>query len=352
MPVGEIGYSIPERTAPGRSDEMYKIRVLNSEDLKKLLDIRDVIPAVETAYEQYSRGEAELFPVIAHEFESGLREMDIKSGFLSRTGLAGLKVIGYVADNPDKRRIPAVSGLVMVLSIETGRPVGILDGMVITEIRTGAAGAVGARHLARKGSREVLIVGPGAQGRAQLHGLMKVLSGIEVVRIAGRDPEKLSRFVNEMSSLYPGVSLSAVRMEDIQGAVSSSDVIVTCTPAHEPYIMKDWVRPGTHINAIGADFSGKQELDEDLLPLSRLVADSKAQTLEIGEMQTAFRKGLVRESDVIEIGSVISGDVVGRRSEEEITVFDSTGMALQDIVTANLALVRAIERGIGSLVTM
>lgn len=129
-------------------------------------------------------------------------------------------------------------------------------------------------------------------------------------------------------------------------------MIVTCTPAHEPYIMKDWVRPGTHINAIGADFSGKQELDEDLLPLSRLVADSKVQTLEIGEMQTAFRKGLVRESDVIEIGSVISGDVVGRRSEEEITVFDSTGMALQDIVTANLALVRAIERGIGSLVTM
>ncbi|HCP07527.1 MAG TPA: ornithine cyclodeaminase, partial [Synergistaceae bacterium] len=157
---------------------------------------------------------------------------------------------------------------------------------------------------------------------------------------------------NEMSSLYPGVSLSAVRMEDIQGAVSSSDVIVTCTPSHEPYIRKDWVRPGTHINAIGADFSGKQELDEDLLPLSRLVADSKVQTLEIGEMQTAFRRGLVRESDVIEIGSVISGDVAGRRSEEEITVFDSTGMALQDIVTANLALVRAIERGIGSLVTM
>jgi ornithine cyclodeaminase/alanine dehydrogenase len=129
-------------------------------------------------------------------------------------------------------------------------------------------------------------------------------------------------------------------------------VIVTCTPSHEPYIRKDWVRPGTHINAIGADFSGKQELDEDLLPLSRLVADSKVQTLEIGEMQTAFRRGLVRESDVIEIGSVISGDVAGRRSEEEITVFDSTGMALQDIVTANLALVRAIERGIGSLVTM
>ena len=110
--------------------------------------------------------------------------------------------------------------------------------------------------------------------------------------------------------------------------------------------------PGTHINAIGADFPGKQELDENLLPFARLIVDSKAQSLEIGEFQAAFEKGLIGESDVIEIGRVISGEATGRESDEEITIFDTSGMALQDIVTANLALVRALERGIGSLVNL
>ncbi len=333
-------------------EPMYKIRVLNSEDLKKLLDIKDVISAVETAYEQYSRGEAGLFPVIAHEFERGSRELDIKSGFLSGTGLAGLKVIGYVADNPEKRRIPAISGIVIVLSLETGRPVGMLDGMIITNIRTGAAGAIGAKHLAREGSSNILVVGTGAQGRVQVQGLTKVLPGIEVVRVAGRDPEKLSRFVVEMSALYPRIHFQEIPMEGLQEAVSLSDVVVTCTPSHEPFIRAEWVRPGTHINAIGADFPGKQELDEHLLPLARLVVDSKAQSLEIGEFQTAFKKGLIGESDVIEIGSILSSEARGRENDEEITIFDTSGMALQDIVTANLALVRALERGIGSLVNL
>ncbi len=331
---------------------MYKIRVLNSEDLDKVLEMKDVIEAVETAYVQYSSGEAKLFPVISHEFEPGLREMDIKSGFLSRTGLAGLKMVGYVADNPDKRRIPALSGLVMVMSIETGRPVGILDGMVITNLRTGAAGAIGAKYLARKDSTRVLVVGPGAQGRAQVHGLVKVLPGIGHVRVAGRDPAKLAKYVDEMSSIYGNVAFMAVSMDDLEDSVSSSDIIVTCTPSHEPYIKKEWVRPGTHFNAIGADFSGKQEIEEDLLPGARLVADCRVQTLETGEMQTAFRKGIISASDVAEIGNVISGEEPGRSSQDEVTIFDATGMALQDIVTANLALVKAMERGKGSLVTM
>lgn len=329
---------------------MYKIRVLHSEDLVRILTMKDVIAAVETAYEQYSNKEAGLFPVIAHEFEPGMREMDIKSGYLSGTGIAGLKVIGYVADNPDKRRIPAISGLVIVMSIETGRPAGILDGMTITNIRTGAAGAVGAKYLARKDSRDVLVIGAGAQGRAQVRGLMTVLPGIRRIWIAGRDRIKLATYVEEMSAEYVNVKFEALSMNDLESKTAESDIIVTCTPAHEPFIRKEWIRPGTHINAIGADFSGKQEIDEKLLPEARLVADCRIQTLELGEMQTAYRKGLISEIDVDEIGEIISGRAPGRQSPDEITLFDSTGMALQDIVTANLALARAIELGIGSLV--
>lgn len=331
---------------------MYEIRVLHSEDLVRLLTMKDVVAAVETAYEQYSSKEAELFPVISHEFEPGMREMDIKSGFLSKTGLAGLKIVGYVADNPDKRRIPAISGLVIVISIETGRPVGILDGMIITNIRTGAAGAVGAKYLARKDSEDVLVVGAGAQGRAQVKGLMNVLPDIRRIWIAGREKGKLATYVEEMSSEYVNVSFEAVTMKDIESKAAESDIIVTCTPAHEPFIHREWIRPGTHINAIGADFPGKQELDETLLPQTRLAADCRVQTLELGEMQTAYKKGLISVNDVDEIGEIISGSVPGRQSPDEITLFDATGMALQDIVTANLALTRAMELGIGSMVTM
>lgn len=331
---------------------MYEIRVLHSEDLVRILTMKDVIAAVETAYEQYSNKEAGLFPVMAHEFEPGMREMDIKSGFLSKTGLAGLKIVGYVADNPDKRGIPALSGLVVVISIETGRPVGILDGMVITNIRTGAAGAIGAKYLARKDSEDVLVVGAGAQGRAQVKGLLNVLPGIRRIRVAGREKGKLATYVEEMSAEYVNISFEAVSMNDLESKAAESDVIVTCTPAHEPFIRREWIRPGTHINAIGADFPGKQEIDETLLSNVRLVADSRIQTLELGEMEAAYKKGLICENDVIEIGEVIAGVAPGRQSPDEITLFDATGMALQDIVTANLALTRATEQGIGSLVMM
>ncbi len=331
---------------------MYEIRVLHSEDLIRLLTMKDVIAAVETAYEQYSNKEAGLFPIIAHEFEQGMREMDIKSGFLSKTGLAGLKIVGYVADNPDKRGIPAISGLVIVVSIETGRPVGILDGMVITNIRTGAAGAIGAKYLARKDSMDVLVVGAGAQGRAQVRGLMAVLPGIRKIWIAGRDKVKLSTYVEEMSAEYVNVNFEALSMNGLESKAAESDIIVTCTPAHKPFIRKEWIRPGTHINAVGADFPGKQEIDETLLSHVRLVADSRIQTLELGEMETAYKKGLICENDVIEIGEIIAGVAPGRQSPDEITLFDATGMALQDIVTANLALARAAEQGIGQLILM
>ena len=236
-----------------------------------------------------------------------------------------------MADNPEKRRIPAISGIVIVLSLETGRPVGMLDGMIITNIRTGAAGAIGAKHLAREGSSNILVVGTGAQGRVQVQGLTKVLPGIEVVRVAGRDPEKLSRFVVEMSALYPRIHFQEIPMEGLQEAVSLSDVVVTCTPSHEPFIRAEWVRPGTHINAIGADFPGKQELDEHLLPLARLVVDSKAQSLEIGEFQTAFKKGL-SGYDAPDQEHLSSRS--GRVNDEEITILTPPAY-LQDIVTAN-----------------
>ena len=331
---------------------MYHMRVMNSNDLEQVLTMPEVVECVEEAYRLFSTREAGLWPVIFHEFEPGVRDMDIKSGYLEGAGLFGLKIVGYSADNPVKINAPALAGLVMVMSIETGQPVGLVDGMTITNLRTGAAGAIGAKWLARKDSRKVLILGAGAQGRAQFEGLMAVLPNLESVTFSSRHAETAIACVKEMADRYGSVEIDHVDWGNIAEPASKADIIVTCTPAREGFLKQEWVSPGTHINAIGADMTLKQEVDPQLVAASRLFVDSRTQTLHHGECHHAYEKGLISEEDVTEIGSVLIGQKEGRHSDEEITLFDATGMALQDIITANLALTRAAEKGLGSVVTM
>ena len=331
---------------------MYKMRVLNERDLKPLLEMKEVVGCVEEAYRLYSAGEAGVWPGIFHEFEPGIRDMDIKSGHLDGAGLFGLKVVGYSADNPKKIGAPALAGLVLVLSIETGQPVGLVDGMTVTDLRTGAAGAVGAGTFARKDSKKALILGTGAQGRAQLEGLAAVLPGLESVTATSPVPEMNETYVKDMSELFPALEVKTVPWEERAAAASEADVIVTCTPAREAILKKEWVRPGTHINAIGADMTEKQEIDPELVASAKLFVDSASQTLHHGECHHAFDAGLISEEDVTEIGLVLAGKAQGRTNDDEITLFDATGMALQDIITSHLALRRAEEKDLGTVIEM
>lgn len=331
---------------------MYNMRVLNCKALEGLLPMTEVVKCVEKAYNLYSSDKAGLWPVIFHEFEPGIRDMDIKSGYLEGAGLFGLKIVGYAADNPMKLNAPALSGLVMVMSIETGQPLGLVDGMTITNLRTGAAGAVGAKWLARRNSKKALILGTGAQGRAQLEGLITVLPELDSVTAASVDPEMDRIYVEEMSVRFPGLSIRSVPWEKIGEPASISDIIVTCTPSREGFLKKEWIRPGTHINAIGADMTLKQEVEPSLVASAFLFVDSKTQTLHHGESHHAFEQGLIREESVTEIGKVLAGESQGRRSEKDITLFDATGMALQDIITAELALRMATEKGLGTVIQM
>lgn len=331
---------------------MYSMRLLNAADLSCILVMKDVTAAVEKAYRLFSRGEAGLYPIISHEFEPEKKEMDIKSGHLKGAGIYGLKIVGYSAENPVKRGVPALAGLVVVMNIETGQPLGLVDGMTVTNMRTGAAGAVGARTLARKDSENVLVLGTGAQGRAQMEGLLEVMPEIRTVRAAGRTRENVEEYAENMHKRFPEVEFLPVPFEDIQSAAEVSDIIVTCTPSHEPIIKRGWVRPGTHITAIGADFPGKQELDEYLTGSATVVADSREQVIRQGECRKACESGLLPPAEIREIGDILEGKAEGRTSPEDITIFDSTGMALQDILTADLAIERAEENGTGTIVEM
>ncbi len=329
---------------------MASLRILGAKDLEISLRMGKVIEVVEEAYRLYTSGDAGVFPILSFEFEHERNEMDIKAGHLVGAGLYGLKIIGWAADNPEKRNLPALAGLVVVMDIGTQQPLGLVEARTVTRLRTGAAGAVGAKALSREESRTVLVVGLGDQGEAQVEALLCVRPGLDRVIACGRDKEKTSLYVRKMRERFPAVRFEGICFDAIAKAAGEADIIVTCTPSHKAFLEKAWIRPGTHINAIGADLVGKQELTPELVAACRVVVDSREQALKQGECQAAYRMGILPAGKVDEIGEILLKRKPGRQSNDEITLFDATGMAIQDILTARTALASAEAANLGTLV--
>jgi alanine dehydrogenase len=224
-------------------------------------------------------------------------------------------------------------------------PLAIMDGSYITAYRTGAAGAIAASVLAREDATRVGVIGAGTQGRMQILAL-KERFDLQEIRVWDIEENIAKNYVTEMSkALGIDVSYSTSREEVVRG----SDIVVTVTPSKKALVEKDWIEKGMHINAIGADGPGKQELDPAIVGLAdKVVVDSLAQCRRIGEIQHALSQGLIREEDVhAEIGEILIGKKIGRESKDEITLFDSTGLAAQDIAAAHVVLKAAREKNLG-----
>lgn len=347
---------------------MFDMLALNHDDTVKLLDMETVIGKVETAYKLKDAKDAALWPMIFHEFESGVADMDIKSGHLSGAGIFGLKLVSWFGPNAEKN-LPQLVGTVMVFDGETGAPKAILSAEHITCMRTGAAGAIGAKYLARQDSKTLLMVGTGHQAAFQIAATLMVMPSIEKVLIWNAVDENqakafadgiedrlsnefLSHFADDQEKYDLYSKKFDVEFEvvsDIETATPSADIIITATPSRKAMIMKDWVRPGTHFSCVGSDMEGKQEIDEELFAIGRIFTDDITQSINVGESEKAVKAGIISAEDIVsEIGAVINGSVTGRTSDEEITIYDSTGIALQDLITANYAIRVAKEKGIGT----
>lgn len=346
---------------------MFKIKVLNHDVIEEVLDMKEVIEVVEQVYTLKSEGKTELFPMVFHEFERGVADMDIKSGHLKGADIFGLKLVTWFGENP-KKDLPPLIGTTMVFDAKTGRPLGILNAEYVTGMRTGAAGAIGAKYLARKDSENLLMVGAGHISTFQIAATLIGMDNIKTVRIY--DPinydnaEKLSKSIkatlmNKFLSKYEeGTEIHKeinkkfdVEFEaasDIKEAVGLSDVIITATPSRKPMIMKEWVKKGTHFSCVGADMEGKQEIDENIFGIARVYVDDINQAVDVGETEIPIKKEIITEADIIaEIGDVITGKSQGRISDDDITVYDTTGIALQDLLTSKLVLDIAEEKGLG-----
>ncbi len=331
---------------------MYRLRILDSAQFRALVTMEDVIPGVKEAYSLFSSGQAGLFPIITHEFDPGRTDMDIKSAYLNGAGIYGLKILGWNRDNPSLLGAPSLAGLIVVMDIERQQPVGILEGTPVTFLRTGAAGAIGAETLARPESEQAVVVGSGAQGRAQVMGLSKVMHRLKNIDLFDIVDESAEKMAKEIAAQYPRIKITAFPFASLETHVRDADIVVTCTPSKKGFIKKDWLMKGAHINTIGADMPGKQEIDPEITAAVRIFGDSRVQVAQKGECQHAVSAGLICQEDITEIGEVLNGKKPGRISHDDITMFDATGMALQDLITAKTALKRAESQNIGTVVEM
>lgn len=350
---------------------MFDVTVLSAQQVEALLDMPMALDAVEQAYRLKSTGQGGLFPVVTHVFEEGVADLDIKSGELSGAGIFGLKLVSWFGGNP-QRQIPALIGTILVFDSETGAPTGLISASQITGMRTGAASAIGSKYLARPDSHTLLLVGCGAQAPFQIMAHLEVFSGLEQVLVYnplafdyartfcdGISDELHRRFISRIedprhrAEISRRASIPFHAVDSLPAALQQADIVVTITPSRKPIIESGWVRPGTHLSCMGADMAGKQETDAALIPRCRVYADDLTQSMEIGECEQAVSLGLLtREGYCGEIGQVIAGLKPGRQSAQDITLFDSTGIALQDLSTASALLQLAKKRGVGTTIAL
>ena len=307
-------------------------QVFQEDAIRSVVEPDEVVDAMEQGFVDYSRGLVDVPPVGLLHFEDPPGDVHIKYGRVVGGSTYVVKIASGFYRNVDLG-LPVSDGSMLLYDSETGQLLAILlDKGWLTEVRTGAAGAVAARHLAPPDVARVGVLGSGVQARFQLRALEPILESRSAVAWS-RDRSRAGAFAAEMSG--DGWDVAVVDAPADVAAVCS--LIVTATPAAEPLLMAADIRPGTHITAMGSDSVGKQELGADLLAAAdAIVADSLSQAFHHGECAAGAAAGAITEDDAVELGSVIAGDTPGRRSPDDITVADLTGVAVQDLVIAEL----------------
>ncbi len=312
--------------------------VLKLDEIKRLIDTSQLIQEIETGFVLYSEGKVNVPPVGFLHFDDPPGDVHIKYGFVSGDEYYVLKIASGFYDNP-KLGLPASDGLLLVFNQKTGElKLILLDRCWLTDMRTAAAGAVAAKHLAAKNIHHIGIVGTGVQARMQLQMLRTVVDCKSCV-IWGRDMTKVQGMIEDLRATesVQAWGLDIQSAETVDDLVSQCNLIVTTTSAKSPLIRADRVQTGTHITAMGSDDLGKQELEAALLAKADLVvADSISQCVHHGECFNAVRDGLIEEESILELGQVIKDPAIGRTSENQITVVDLTGVAVQDIQIAKM----------------
>jgi ornithine cyclodeaminase/alanine dehydrogenase len=311
-----------------------KTLVLTQSEVRSVLTMERAVEAVEEAFASFARGEAQMPAKVyldLSKYDGDFRAMPAYA-----EGSAGVKWVNSHPLNPERHAVPTVQGIYILSDPATASPLAVMDATYLTAARTGAAAGVASKHLARPESKSAGFIGCGVQARTALAALRVIFSDLAV---AGhdRDPKVAQVFAAEVGG----------RVATAEDA-SSCDIVCTSTPSREPIVRRAWIRPGTHINALGADGPGKQELQVEILQDARIVIDDLHQAQAGGEVNVALARGELVLADLhATLGEVVTGAKPGRTESDEITVFDSTGLAIQDVAAARIVYDEAKARGLG-----
>ncbi|PRY95776.1 ornithine cyclodeaminase [Hasllibacter halocynthiae] len=305
-----------------------------------LVDRAAAFDAVEATFAAMASGDARNFPVVREALPGPEEALyGFKGGVDASAEALGLKAGGYWPHNLERRGLINHQSTVFLFDPETGRPTAMVGGNLLTALRTAAASSVSIRHLAREDARVIGMVGAGHQAGFQLRAALEQRPFEKVIGW-NLHPEMLPNL--EKVAAEAGLPFEAVELEGLRAA----DVIVTITSSFAPTLMAGHVGPGAHVACMGTDTVGKQEVDPELLKLATVFADEVAQSVTLGEAQHAVGAGTIAEGDLTPIGDVIRGVHPGRTSQEEITLFDGTGVGLQDLAVAAAAVRLAQEKGV------
>lgn len=317
---------------------------LSEEDVLSLLTMEEALLAVESAFRLHGEGQAQMPTKIYLEFDPYGGDLRAMPAYLKGDVVAaGVKIVNSNPSNPE-RGLPAVAGIMVYVDPKTGMPLGLFGAGNLTALRTGAAGGIAAKYLARKNSSVVGLIGCGRQAATQLIAL-KHFFKIEKVLVWGKTKQESDAFCAQNQAVHSGL----VPVATVEAACAA-DILVTTTPVREPVVKAAWVKPGSHVNAIGADAPGKQELELSLIQSARVVVDEWHQASHAGEINVPVSSGKFSEKNLIaQLGEIVIGKKKGRLSETDITVFDSTGLAIQDVAVSKIIFEKAVKLNKGQV---
>ena len=324
------------------------VLVLSRKDVESVLTMKDTLVAVENAFRELGLGNVEMPHRIMTRVNKHSGLIECMPAYIGGIDALGMKLISAFEENPAKYNLPFTLATILLNDPKTGELAAMMDGTFLTAMRTGAVCGVATKYLAREDAKTVGIFGTGTQGRTQLLALKEVRK-LREIKAYDTIPANSQKFAKEMTERL-GVSVAPVN--DPRDAVTGSDIVVTATTSKIPVFNGNWLKDGTHVNAIGSHQPGTRELDEATIKRAKVVVDQKEACLkEAGELVDLITSGAISANHIYaELGDLATGKKKGRSDDKEVTVFKSVGLAIQDIATAKIVVERAQAKGLGKTV--
>jgi len=324
-----------------------KTLILSNKEIKKLITVKESLPLVKNAFIKKINKKTQMPPKSYLVFDKYRGDIRTMPSYIEGEKIAVVKIVNS-HDNNSKKNLPTVIGTIILIDVKTGFPLSIMDGNIITSLRTAAASAIATKYLAKKNAKTLGLIGAGIQANSHIEALTENMK-IEKISVYDIDQNKARKLIKKIKEK----SEIEIEFDSLEETVKNNDILVTTTPVRKPIVKDRWIEDGTHINAVGADGPGKQELESRTLKRSKIIIDDYEQAIHGGEINVPLKRNIIKISDIYgEIGEIITKKKLGRTNSNEITLFDSTGLAIQDAALAAEIYKKAEVQNVGKFIKL